>query len=182
MNVNITANGDKIPGLCGKKGGILTYQGGILTVYAGISLQDLPHRPKWEKNVNGEIQLGLYTCEDVMVLSVKIGDLPWLAVPYNPHWDDPDDFPPYQSLNDGESLPVHIILARSEGGSIMGMRLFAPSTAFTREMLNRSRELLQKPYCKEEVTAHAIQICSQYTPYELYHEKAQVKYVLPGKR
>ena len=182
METNIIMIGSKIPQLRQMRGGCLKYQNGILTLFAAFAPQDLRHKPKWDEYAKGEIQLGLFTYEDVMMLAVKIGPLPWVAVPYTPHWDDPDDFPPYQSLNDGETLPMNIVLVRSEDGQVMGMRLFGPSTAFSREMLCRSRELRSEPYSGERVYSLVRHINSQYTPYKLYCEKAQVKYVLPANR
>ena len=182
MNISNFSIGDTSPNSPERRVGALMYQNSILTLYAIFAQQDLPQTPQWDKSAKGEIQLGLYTTDGVTTLAAKIGDLPWLSVPYFPQLQNPFDFPPYHSLNDGETLPMNIILIRSEDGQVMGKRLFGPSTAFSREMLCRSRELRSESYSGERVYSLVRHINSQYTPYELYCEKAQVKYVLPASR
>lgn len=182
MNISNFSIGDTSPNSPERRVGALMYQNSILTLYAIFAQQDLPQTPQWDKSAKGEIQLGLYTTDGVTTLAAKIGDLPWLSVPYFPQLQNPFDFPPYHSLNDGETLPMNIILIRSEDSQVMGMRLFGPSTAFSREMLRINEGFLRDPISLEDYSDLANIINAKFSPREIGCEKAQVKYVLPASR
>lgn len=111
-------------------------------------------------------EIKLTTIHDVMMISVKIGDLNWMSAPYSPHLSKGNT--KFEMPAEGQGLALTIYFVDATTGELKSMRLVGLSTNFTRELfkeaisqkmspfdIDKYQENVKKVYLRHSITAIA---------------------------
>lgn len=81
---------------------------------------------------------------DVIMITVKIGNLNWMDAPYSPHLSK--NLKKFQIPNEGQGLALTLVLVDSATGEIKNLRLLSLSERFTRRFLGTIMEQKTKEF------------------------------------
>ena len=97
----------------------------------------------------------------VIMLTVKIGNLNWMDVPYTPHLSQ--NLTKFQLPNEGQGLALTIVLIDSNTGEIKSMRLVGLSEKFTRKLFGTVMDEKMNDFDASEYDQKLLQIYQRYT-------------------
>lgn len=96
----------------------------------------------------------------VIMITVKIGSLSWMDVPYTPHLSQ--NLTKFQLPDEGQGLGLTLILVDAVTGEIKHIRLLGLSERFTKRLFGVVMEHKVKPFSKEEYNNSIDRIFSAY--------------------
>lgn len=98
---------------------------------------------------------------DVIMITVKIGDLNWMAVPYTPHLSK--NLTKFQMPNENQGMGLTLILIDTVTGKIKHIRLLGLSDRFTRRLFGTILEHKMKAFNQSEYSNSVKKIFSGYS-------------------
>lgn len=101
----------------------------------------------------------------VIMVTVKIGKLNWMDVPYTPHLSK--NLTKFQFPNKEQGLELTLILIDAITGEIKHIRLLGLSERFTKRLFGVVMEHKVKPFNKEEYNNSLNRIFSAYYPNQI---------------
>lgn len=120
---------------------------------AGMQIIILFDGPKPEEIAQFEqekpFEIRFVTLSDIMMFTLKIGNLNWMDAPYSPHLSLglTKDF---EEIKPGEGLAAMLILADARNAKIKSMRLLGLSEKFSKEFVSEARRLKDKVFVKSQ--------------------------------
>lgn len=96
----------------------------------------------------------------VIMITVKIGNLNWMDVPYSPHLSK--NLEKFQIPNEGQGLGLTLILIDTTTGEVKHLRLLGLSERFTRRLLGAVMEEKTRDFDKAEYNNSINKIFSTY--------------------
>lgn len=109
---------------------------------------------------NKRFEIRFLTLKNVMVFTVKIGELEWLDAPYSPHLSETFSFP---VLTKEGGLALNLILADSSDGEIVSLRLIGTSYKFSTELIKEVNKLKEMPFNEKEYDKNIQEIFEKYS-------------------
>lgn len=100
------------------------------------------------------------TLKDIIFISVKIGKLNWMDMPYTPHLSQ--NLTKLEIPNEGQGLALTVFLVDCSNGQIKHIRLLGLSEKFTRPLFGEILELKMKPFDRSTYMANLQQIYNTY--------------------
>ncbi len=97
---------------------------------------------------------------DIIMITVKIGNLNWMDAPYTPHLSQ--NLTKFTVPNEGQGLGLSLILVDAASGAIKHMRLLGLSERFTRQLFGVVMENKAKDFDKSKYNLSLNRIFSTY--------------------
>ena len=171
--------GDSIPPLAIQKDGCI-----ISCVGGALHINTLVYRPRPSMLADADIdrngmRLGIYIYRDVMMMALKLGNLPWQDAPFTPHLESAEDLPKNELLPKGEGLLSYHLLIDSSEGRILQIKPFVLSSHFSNSLINAIHTLMEAPFDYGEYLATLCDIQRRYSPRELGMQLRQDYFHLP---
>lgn len=136
----------------------------------GMQIIVLFHRPTPDEisqfKQGKPFEIRLVTLQNVMMFTLKIGNLNWMDAPYNPHLSLglTQDF---SEVELGKGMGAILILADAGTAQIKSIRMIGLSEKFTREFISEARRLKEKVFIKAEYDSNVKNICLKYNTKEI---------------
>lgn len=99
--------------------------------------------------------------KDVLMFTLKIGNLSWMDAPYNPHLSQnlTHDLP---NFADGKGLGAILILTDAATGKVVSLRMLGLSEKFSNSLAKEVKNLKNKAFTRQEYDLHLAQIYTKY--------------------
>ena len=108
------------------------------------------------------------TMNNIIFLTFKFGDLPWMDAPYTPHLSKNLHFDDFNDLkDDGKGLSLIVYLIDSDNGQIKVMRLLGMDNKFSRSLIKDISEISQKEFDQFTYHADLSQVYCKYSTNDL---------------
>ena len=97
----------------------------------------------------------------VIMLTIKIGNLPWMDAPYTPHLSK--NLTRLEVLDEGQGLALTLMLINAVTGEIKHLRLIGLPERFSRKLFAAIKEQKEKSFDKAEYAMAIRRIYSSYS-------------------
>lgn len=130
--------------------------GAVLQIFFDNPTENEIAQFKKDKN----IEIRFVELRDVIMITIKIGNLNWMDAPYTPHLSQ--ELTTFQIPNNNQGLGLTIMLIDTQTGKIKSLRLVGLSEKFTKKLFGTVMELKVKPFDKLEYIQAVKYIYSTY--------------------
>lgn len=114
---------------------------------------------------NNKFEIRFTELYGVIMITVKIGDLEWMDMPYSPHLSK--NLTKISIPSDGLGLSLFLMLVDTSTGMIKNMRLIGLSENFSKKFLGAVMEQKMKPFDRYVYDATISKIYSSYSTKEI---------------
>lgn len=159
--------GDCIPPLAIHRDGcVINFIGGVLHI------NTLVYRPQSTLQDKADIgkygmRLGIFTCQNAMILALKLGNLPWQDAPFTPHLTQEEDLPENNPLPNGDGLVAYHLLIDSAEGRILQINPFVLSSHFSNSLIDAIYTLKKDPFDQDKYVSTLNDIQRRYSSQDL---------------
>lgn len=159
--------GDYIPSLAIQRDGFtVNFVGGKFHIVTLVYSPPNTLKEMAKVSANG-IQLGLSAFQDLLMLTAKLGSLPWQDASYSPHLQKETDLPKATPIPTGEGLAALHLLVDSADGRILHIDRFVLPNHFSNYLVSAVHQLKQRAFDPEAHCRRVADIQSRYSPREL---------------
>lgn len=110
-------------------------------------------------------EIRLTTMYNIMMLTARVGSLPWVDMPFTPHISR--NLTNLQLPVDGQGLALMLYLVDCSNGQIKSMRLLGLSDKFTRALIGAALDIKMQPFDQTEYNRNLQRIFDRYTTRQL---------------
>lgn len=109
---------------------------------------------------NKSFEIRFAELSDIIMITVKIGDLNWMDAPYSAHLSK--NLSRFTLPNEGAGLALTLILVDAHSGEIKSIRLMGLSTNFTRKLFGTAMEQKTKSFDIDEYYQNIRSVYAKY--------------------
>lgn len=106
-----------------------------------------------------EMRLTPFT--NVLMLTVKIGNLAWMDMSYNPHLSK--SLTKFPIPNEGAGLALTVMLIDTRSGKVKSIRLMGLSTNFTKKLIGEALDMKARSFSESQYRNDLRSIFAKYT-------------------